>query len=113
MDYSQAPLSMGFSRQEYGSKLAFPSPGDLPDPRIKPTSSALTGKSFTTEPPGKPSTYMCVYVYVCTYVYVCAYIYMCVYMCIHFFVAHKMLLIEMILFSIYDNPVVMGHDPPC
>ena len=37
----QAPLSMGFSRQEYWSGLPFPSPGDLPDPGIKPRSSAL------------------------------------------------------------------------
>ena len=34
----QAPLSMGFSRQEYWSGLPFPSPGDLPDPGIEPTS---------------------------------------------------------------------------
>ena len=51
----QAPLSMGFSRQEYGSGLPFPSPGDLPDPGIEPTSPALAGGSFTTEPPGKPT----------------------------------------------------------
>ena len=37
---SQAPLSMGFSRQEYWSGLPFPSPGDLPNPRIKPGSPA-------------------------------------------------------------------------
>ena len=36
----QAPLSMGFSRREYWSGLPFPSPGDLPDPGIKPTSPA-------------------------------------------------------------------------
>ena len=36
----QAPLSMGFSRQEYWSQLPFPSPGDLPDPGIKPTSAS-------------------------------------------------------------------------
>ena len=35
----QTPLSIGFSRQEYWSGLPFPSPGDLPDPRIKPTSA--------------------------------------------------------------------------
>ena len=34
----QAPLSMGFSQQEYWNGLSFPSPGDLPDPGIKPTS---------------------------------------------------------------------------
>ena len=38
---SQAPLSMGFSRQEYWSGLPFPSPEDLPDPGIKPRSPAL------------------------------------------------------------------------
>ena len=50
----QAPLSMGFSRQEYWSGLPFPSPGDLPNPGIEPTSPALAGGFFTTEPPGKP-----------------------------------------------------------
>ena len=34
--------------------MPFPSPGNLPNPGIKPTSPALTGKSFTTESPGKP-----------------------------------------------------------
>ena len=38
---SQAPLSMGFSRQEYKSGLPFPSPGDLPKPGIDPGSPAL------------------------------------------------------------------------
>ena len=37
----QAPLSMGFSRQEYWSTLPFPSPGDLPKPGIEPGSPAL------------------------------------------------------------------------
>ena len=37
----QAPLSMGFSRQEYWSGLPLPSPGDLPDPGIKPRSPSL------------------------------------------------------------------------
>ena len=53
----QAPLSMGFPRQEYWSRLPFPTPGDLPDPGIEPTSlvsSALAGGYFTTVPPGKP-----------------------------------------------------------
>ena len=44
----QAPLSMGFSRQEYWSGLPFLSPGDLPDPGIKPTSLASAGRFFTT-----------------------------------------------------------------
>ena len=50
----QAPLSMGFSRQEHWSVLPFPSLGDLPDPGIKPMSPTLAGVFFTTEPPGKP-----------------------------------------------------------
>ena len=47
----QAPLSMGFFRQEYCSGLPSPSPGDLPDPGIKPASfmsPALAGGFFTT-----------------------------------------------------------------
>ena len=57
MDFfsTQAPLSMGFPRQEYWSGLPSPSPGDLPHPGIEPASSALAGRFFTTEPPGKPS----------------------------------------------------------
>ena len=50
----QAPLSMGFSRQEYWSGLPFPSPGDLPNPRIKAGSPALQADSLPSEPPGKP-----------------------------------------------------------
>ena len=42
----QAPLSMGFIRQEYWSRLPFPSPGDLPDPEVKPGSSALQADSL-------------------------------------------------------------------
>ena len=49
----QAPLSMGFSRQEYWSGLSCPPPRNLPDPGIEPT-SALAGGFFTSEPPGKP-----------------------------------------------------------
>ena len=49
----QAPLSMGFSGQEYWSGLPFPPPGDLPDPGIKPSSPALAGRFFTTEPSRK------------------------------------------------------------
>ena len=48
----QAPLSMGFSRQEYWSGLPFPSPQNLPKPEIEPTSPALTGGFFTTVLPG-------------------------------------------------------------
>ena len=53
----QAPLSMGFPRQEHWSRLPFPSPGDLPNPGIKPTSPAslaMAGKFFTTESQGEP-----------------------------------------------------------
>ena len=50
----QAPLSMGFSRQEYWSELPCPPPRDLPDPGIKPTSPALQADSLPTEQLGKP-----------------------------------------------------------
>ena len=49
----QASLSMGFPRQEYCSGLPFPSPGDLPNPGMKPMSPALAGRFFTAESPGK------------------------------------------------------------
>ena len=50
----QAPLSMGFSRQEYCSGLPFPSPGDLPNLGIEPGSPALQADALTSEPAGKP-----------------------------------------------------------
>ena len=55
----QAPPSMGFSRQEYWSGLPFPSPGDLPDPRIEPRSLALQEDSLTSEPPGVSAIQQC------------------------------------------------------
>ena len=55
----QAPLSMGFPRQESWSGLLFPSPGDLHDPGIEPMSPALADGFFTTEPPGKPLIKLC------------------------------------------------------
>ena len=51
----QAPLSMGFSRQEYWSGLPFPSPGDLPSPGIEAGSPALQTDVLTSEPPEKPT----------------------------------------------------------
>ena len=54
----QAPLSMGFPRQEHWSGLSFPPPGDLPDPGIEPLSlmsPALAGRFFSTESLGKPN----------------------------------------------------------
>ena len=54
----QAPLSMGFLRQEYWSGLSFPSPGDLPDPGIKSRSCALADGFFTIEPLESPQIIM-------------------------------------------------------
>jgi len=54
----QAPLFMGFSRQDYWSGLPCPPPGDLLDSGIEPASlasPALAGRFFTIEPPGKPN----------------------------------------------------------
>ena len=53
--FHQAPLFMGFPRQAYWSGLPFPTPGDPPDPGIKPTSPVLTGRFFNTESPGTPN----------------------------------------------------------
>ena len=50
----QVLLFMGYPRQEYWSGFPFPSPGDLLHPGIEPTSPALAGGFFTTEPLGKP-----------------------------------------------------------
>ena len=47
----QAPLSMGVSRQKYWNGLPFPSPGDLPNPGIKPRSTPLQTDSLLFEPP--------------------------------------------------------------
>ena len=49
----QAPLSMGFAKQEYWSGLLFPSPGDLPNAGIEPKFPALQAGSLPPEPPGK------------------------------------------------------------
>ena len=56
---SQAPPSMGFSRQEYWSEeywsgLPFPSPGNLPDPGIEPGSPASQADALPSQPPGEP-----------------------------------------------------------
>ena len=51
----QAPQYMEFSRQEYWSELPFPSPGDLPNPRIEPGSLALQTDTLPSEPPKKPN----------------------------------------------------------
>ena len=58
----QAPLSMGFSRQEYWSGLPFPSPGDLPDPGIEARSPTLLAVSLPTE--------LSLYHYICVYTYI-------------------------------------------
>ena len=57
----QAPLSMGFSRQEYCLRLPFPSPGHFPDPGTEAgslVSLALAGRCFSIVPPGKA---VCIY----------------------------------------------------
>ena len=59
----QAPLSMEFPRREYWIGLPFPPPGDLLDTGIETTSTALAGKFFTIEPPGKPLYYYYIVIY--------------------------------------------------
>ena len=53
MNYSQAPLSMGFPRQEFWSGIPFPSPRDPPDPGIEPGSPKLQAGSLSSKPPGR------------------------------------------------------------
>ena len=60
----QAPLSMGFSRQEYWSGLPFPSPGDLPDLGIELGSPALQANSLLSEPSGNPSTFVFIFTFI-------------------------------------------------
>ena len=84
MDCSlSVPLSMEFSRQEYWSGLPFPTPGDLPDPEIKPASlasPALASKFFTTS--ATQEAQMCVCVCVCVYIYI-KYVYIYIYIYVH------------------------------
>ena len=51
----QTPLLMANARQEYWSGLPFPSPGDLFDPEIEPSSPAFRANALPSEPPGKPN----------------------------------------------------------
>ena len=63
----QAPLSMWFPRQEYWSRLPFPSPGDLPVSGIEPRSPALAEGFFTTKPSGNPlKSFWKLHMIVCT-----------------------------------------------
>ena len=52
----KASLSMGFSKQEYWSRLSFLSPGDLPNPGVEPGPPAFQADALTSELPGKPRT---------------------------------------------------------
>ena len=92
----QAPLSIGFSRQEYWSGLTCPPPGNLPNRGIKPASltfPALAGRYFTTRATWEDYVCVCIYMYMCVYIYththihiythVCIYIYICMYVYTH------------------------------
>ena len=87
----QAPLSMGFSRQEYWSVLPCPHPGDLPGPGIEPVSlmsPELVGGFFNTSTPGKPIYKLpgCagIYIYTHTHTYIHTYIHICV--CVYIYI---------------------------
>ena len=61
MDYNLPVSSVhGFSKQEYWSGLSFPSPGDLPNPGIEPTSPALQADSLPLSHRGSPRRFLCV-----------------------------------------------------
>ena len=73
----QAPLSMGFSRQECWSGQPFPSPGDIPNPEIKPTSlttPTLARGFFTTSATWKPIYNIIYIIYIYIYITVLAHI---------------------------------------
>ena len=53
----QAPSVRGISQARILEWVPLPSPGDLPDPGMEPTSPTLAGEFFTTEPPGKPNNF--------------------------------------------------------
>ena len=61
----EAPLSMGFSRQEYWSGVPFLSPEDLPDPGLKPGSPALPAEFLPPEPSGKPRFHYTTFLILC------------------------------------------------
>ena len=78
----QAPLSMGFSRQEYWSGLPFPLPGNLPHPGSETRISHIVGKLFTIWATRGTLVYVCVYIYAKTYIkiphtdcFICKYAY--------------------------------------
>ena len=78
----QALLSMGFPRQEYWTRLPFPSPGDLLNPGIECMSPALAGRFFTTESAGKPSflvSDVCVSVLITLSIAIYVYTNVCIY----------------------------------
>ena len=60
----QAPLSMGFPRQEYCNGLPFPSPGDLPNPDIEPMSPALQGESLPLSHQGSSISWALPYIFI-------------------------------------------------
>ena len=71
----RAPQSMGFPRPEYWIRLPFAPPGDLPNPRIQPTSPALAGGFFTPESPGKPlKKYICLKILFSPHIPQCSYL---------------------------------------
>ena len=77
----QAPLSMGFSRQECWSGLSFPSPGDRPDSGVKPRSPALQADSLPFELQGKQKANMYTN-NMNTHTHVCACVCVCVCVCV-------------------------------
>ena len=65
----QAPLSIGFTRQEYSNGLPFPSPGDLPNPGMESGSPISQADALPSESPGKSYINVCVCVCVCVCIY--------------------------------------------
>ena len=102
----QVPLSMEFSRQEYWSGLAFPSPGDLSDPGIEPRSPALQVDSLSLSYQESPSVIKNIYIYkeyTLTHIYgIAPNIHMCV--CIY---THTYIFMDFPGDSVIKNPPAM------
>ena len=106
----QAPLSKGFSRQQYWSGLPSLPPGD-PDPRIKPAYLCLwhsQAGSLPLAPPGKPYICVYIYIYIPIYIYICMYVCVYVYMYVYIYIQKEQLTLagtlKFLISDLYASP---------
>ena len=93
----QAPLSIGFSRQEYWNGLPCPPPGDLLNQGIKPaslTSPALAGRFFTINANWEVSFYIYLYTHTHTHTHTHLFVYLSIYVCISLYLSERELTVS-------------------